>query len=99
MLFMVRFTDQPDRLDIRQAHIAAHMEWLGLHAAQVRIGGPLRETPEGNPVGALWLVEAASRAEVDALLATDPFWVNGLRASVEILEWRKAVPAGPATIG
>lgn len=99
MLFMVRFTDKPDRLDIRQAHIAAHMEWLALHSEQIRIGGPLREFPEANPVGAMWLVEAESRAGVDALLATDPFWTNGLRAAVEILEWRKAVPSGPATIG
>lgn len=98
MLFMVRFTDQLDRLDIRQAHISAHMAWLGEHADSIRIGGPLRETPDASPVGAMWLVEAASRAEMDALIASDPFWVNGLRASVEILEWRKAVPSGPAVI-
>ena len=96
MLFMVRFTDHPDRLDVRQAHGAAHMAWLAEHAAQVRIGGPLRRDPEGAAVGAMWLVEAASAAEIERLLASEPFWVNGLRAGVEILEWRKVVPAGPA---
>ncbi|MFN8586520.1 MAG: YciI family protein [Candidatus Eisenbacteria bacterium] len=99
MLFFVRFTDHADRLDVRQAHLAAHMAWLAEHADAIRLGGPLRESPEANPVGAMWLVEAADRAAVEALIATDPFWTHGLRASREILEWRKAVPPGPATIG
>ncbi len=98
MLFMVRFTDRPDRLDVRQAHLAAHMAWLGEQADAIRIGGPLRESPEAHPVGAMWLVEAASRDAIEKMLASDPFWVHGLRASVEILEWRKAVPPGPATL-
>ncbi len=98
MLFFVRFTDRSDRLAVRQAHLAAHMAWLGEHADAIRVGGPLREDPAANPVGAMWLVEAADRAAVEALIATDPFWANGLRESREILEWRKAVPQGPATL-
>lgn len=98
MLFFVRFTDHADRLAVRQAHLAAHMEWLAAHADAIRVGGPLREDPAANPVGAMWLVEAADRDAVRALIDTDPFWANGLRASLEILEWRKAVPQGPATL-
>ena len=98
MLFMVRFTDHADRLAVRQAHSAGHMAWLAAHADQVRVGGPLRVDPYGAAVGAMWLVEAASAAEIERLLAGEPFWVNGLRAGVEILEWRKVVPAGPATL-
>ncbi len=98
MLFFVRFTDHADRLPVRQAYLEAHMAWLAAHAGAIRIGGPLRQDAAANPVGAMWIVEAGDRAEVEALLATDPFWTNGLRASVEILEWRKAVPPGPATI-
>jgi hypothetical protein len=97
MLFMVRFTDNPDRLAVRQAHQAAHLAWLAEHATAIRIGGPLRQDPAGAAVGAMWLAEAGSVSEIEELLATDPFWVNGLRAGVEILEWRKVVPAGPAT--
>ena len=47
MLFMVRFTDHPDRLAVRQAHTAGHAAWLAEHADQVRIGGPLRQDPDG----------------------------------------------------
>ncbi len=98
MLFMVRFTDHPDRLAVRQAHTAGHAAWLAEHADQVRIGGPLRQDPDGAAVGAMWLVEAGSAAEIESLLASEPFWVNGLRAGVEILLWTKVVPAGPATL-
>jgi uncharacterized protein YciI len=98
MLFMVRFTDHPDRLAVRQAHMEAHMAWVAAHAGAIRIGGPLRQDPDGPALGAMWLVEAGSAAEIERMLATDPFWVNGLRAGVEILHWKNAVPAGPTTI-
>lgn len=94
MLFFVRFTDRTDRAHVRAEHTAAHLAWLEAHADRIRVGGPLREDPAATPVGAMWIVEAASRDEAEALYADDPFWVNGLRAGVEILEWRKAVPKG-----
>jgi hypothetical protein len=97
MLFLVRFTDHPDRLAVRTAHQQAHLAWLAAHEAAIRLGGPLRPDPAAAPVGALWIVEADDAAAVHAMLATDPFMVHGLRASVEVLEWRKVVPRGPCT--
>ena len=98
MLFMVRFTDRPDRAEVRAKFLDAHMAWLEAHREAIRLGGPLRVEPESVPAGAMWLVEADSREAAAALFADDPFWVNGLRAGVEILQWRKAVPNGPATL-
>jgi uncharacterized protein YciI len=43
----------------------------------------------GSPIAAL---EADSRAEVEAIYATDPFWTEGLRERVEIFFWSKALP-------
>ncbi len=97
MLFMVRFTDRPDRLDVRQAHGEAHLAWLAQQAGVIRLGGPLRPREDASPVGAMWLVEAPSAEAIEAMIETDPFWIHGLRAGVEILHWRKAVPAEPAT--
>jgi hypothetical protein len=37
-------------------------------------------------------VRAESKAEVEELFSTDPFWVNGLRKGYEILYWYKAFP-------
>ena len=68
------------------------------HAQQVRIAGSLREDPVLPPVGALWIVEAANREAVQALIATDPFALAGLRERVEILHWSKAFP-GRVAVG
>jgi uncharacterized protein YciI len=40
--------------------------------------------------GGLWIAEAKSKARLDELLKTDPFYVAGLRQSYEILHWSKA---------
>ena len=92
MLFIVRFTDQPASLPLRQKLLAAHLGWLEQHRATVLVAGSLRPEPDAAPVGACWVVEAASKANVEALLRTDPFWVGGLRAAHEIDYWSKAFP-------
>jgi uncharacterized protein len=92
MLFIVRFTDRPERLALRKELLPAHLQWLEEHQSVVLVAGALRPEPEAAPVGAVWIVEAASRAEVEALLETDPFWAQGLRQGFEIFHWFKAFP-------
>ena len=92
MLFVVRFTDNPKRLATRNQFLPAHLEWLEAHKERVLVPGSLRPEPEAAPVGACWIVEAQDKSEVELLLQSDPFWVQGLRQSVEILHWFKAFP-------
>lgn len=92
MLFIVRFTDNPERLAIRKDFLPAHLEWLKKHEKIVRVAGSLRPEPDATPVGAAWVVEAKDKKDIEALLLSDPFWVHGLRQSVEILHWFKAFP-------
>ena len=92
MLFVVRFTDKPDGLDLRKSLLHAHLDWLHKHHTLVLVAGSLREEPGAPPVGACWIVEAASKAEVQSIFASDPFWTGGLRSGVEILHWSKAFP-------
>lgn len=91
MLFAVLFTDKPGQAALRAEHLNAHIEWVAQHQDCVLVAGSLRTEPEAVPQGGLWIVEAASRADVQALLQTDPFWTCGLRAGVEILHWSKAL--------
>jgi uncharacterized protein YciI len=93
MLFFVRFTDRPDRLNVRERHLRAHLEWLDAHP-EVVAAGSLRKTGEA-PVGACWIVRAADVSEVEGVFASDPFWTEGLRESVEILQWSQAFPDRP----
>lgn len=92
MLFIVRFTDRTERLAIRKEFLPAHLEWLKDHEAIVRVAGSLRPETDAAPVGAMWVVEAKDKKEIETLLLSDPFWVHGLRQSVEILHWLKAFP-------
>ena len=92
MFYVVRFHDRADRLAVRERWLAAHVAWVGARRDRVLVAGSLRAAPGDAPVGGLWIVEAESRAEVEAIVATDPFWTEGLRERVEIWHWSKALP-------
>jgi len=92
MLFIARFTNNPERAGLVSQYYPAHVEWLKQHEDEILVPGGLRAEPDGPPVGGCWIVRADSKAEVETLFRTDPFWVNGLRQSYEILYWFKAFP-------
>lgn len=87
--WVVIFKDTPQMLDfrakkeLRDAHVAyakAHPELL--------IGGGLKPEADADFCGALWVVEAASKQEVEQLVLGDPFYIPQHR-SFEIFTWGK----------
>jgi uncharacterized protein YciI len=92
MLFIVQFEDKPDVAEIRQKLFASHVEFLDRMKDHVLVPGSMREVPSDRPLGGLWIVEAESADAVKEIYKDDPFWVNGLRASVRINRWHKAFP-------
>ena len=90
MLFAVIFKDKHNSGELRKSHLAAHIAWLDLHQSMVRVGGSLRSELDQTPVGGLWIVETESKKAIYDLLETDPFWMAGLRHSVEVFHWSKA---------
>ena len=92
MLFILRFTNKPEKSALLPQLYPAHVEWLRQHESQVLVAGSIRTNAEAPPIGGLWIVEADSKADVEALFSTDPFWVNDLRQGYEILFWSKAFP-------
>jgi uncharacterized protein YciI len=91
-LFAVRFHDRPGAGELRRQLLQAHLEWVAAHQDAVRVAGSLRDSPDGTPVGGLWVVRARDKATVEALIATDPFTTGGLRAGWDIHYWSKALP-------
>lgn len=91
MLFAVLFTDRSGQGTLRAQHLQAHIDWVAKHADKVRVAGSLRAEPGDVPKGGLWIVEAESKEAVHQLMQTDPFWTCGLRQSVEVLHWSKAL--------
>lgn len=86
-LFAVLFEDDPALADdVRRRHMADHLAFLE------------RDAAAGTPAGGLWVVEAADRAAVDALVHEDPFWPTGLRRSVRVLAWTQVFAAGARRI-
>lgn len=92
MLFIVQFEDKPDVAELRQKLMASHIEFLDRKKNQVLIPGSLREVPSDRPLGGLWIIEADDEAGVKEVFKDDPFFVNGMRASVRINRWQKAFP-------
>jgi len=98
VLFAVLFTDQPGHGALRAAHLEAHVAWVHAHRSRVLVAGSLRHEPGDVPKGGLWVVEAGSKAEVFELLQSDPFYTCGLRQSIDIFHWSKALPDHQALV-
>jgi uncharacterized protein YciI len=91
-LFIVQFEDKPDIGELRETLLKAHFDFLDRAKDRVLVPGSVREIPTDRPLGGLWIIEAKDEAEVKDIFKDDPFWTNGLRASVRINRWQKAFP-------
>lgn len=94
----VIFRDTDDMLEIRgnkelrDQHVAyakAHPELL--------IGGGLKPDPDSDFCGAMWIVEANEKAEVESLILADPFYVAAHR-TYEIFAWGKILEDKSVTL-
>ena len=92
MIFTVLFEDNPGKHDLRRAHMQDHLAFLDRQSG-VLGAGPLFDNG-GNGQGGLWVVEAETLQDVEAMLADDPFRNTGLRKSITVLEWRQVVRDG-----
>ncbi len=89
MLFVARFTDKPGIAERREELLQDHFDWLA-NADKVRLAGSLRSDVGGDSLGGLWIIEADSKEDAEAVYQTDPFFANGLRANVELYHYVKA---------
>lgn len=88
MLYAIICTDKPGALALRQATRAAHLAWIAGLGERVKVAGPCLDDRETDPAGSLMVIEAANRAEIEALVAADPYGLAGLFERVEIRPWR-----------
>ena len=94
MLYVVLFTDNPDRADARRRLMPEHLDFLETSYPAISAAGPLQDPATGEGAGGLWLVDAESAEDVRALCERDPFWPTGLRNSVRVLRWTQVFADG-----
>lgn len=93
MHYIILFQDNPDApADLRTRHMAAHLDFLAAHREQIKAAGPAFAA--GKASGGIWHVTAQTEQEVEDLIRSDPFWPTGLRATHQILEWRRVFADG-----
>ena len=98
MRFIAHFHDSVDPAQQKPELNARHFAYLEAHASEIVLAGGLRQDAGSPFVGALWVIEAADRAEAVRLVAEDPYSQADLWPNVEILAWGKAPFYGPVTL-
>ncbi len=91
-LFALTCIDEPNALDLRMATREAHLAYVGVADARLRLGGPFLDD-NGQMAGSLMIVEAADLAGAKAFNAADPYQRAGLFESVDIREFRVTIGA------
>ncbi len=91
-MYAVICFDRPDSAALRDAHRAAHLEFLNANAARIVFGGPLKSAADGPSTGALIVVDCATRQEADAFIGADPFYRGGVYESVSVRAFRQVFP-------
>lgn len=81
--------DKPGMADLRAANQPAHLAFLKEAPLPIRLGGALLDEDD-KVTGSLIVVEAESRAEVEAFAAADPYTQLGVYESIRIRRWRIA---------
>ncbi|SMX40226.1 YciI family protein [Octadecabacter ascidiaceicola] len=87
--WVVIFRDTPQMLDIRKKKELrdAHVAYAKDHP-ELLIGGGLKPETDEEFCGALWVVEAENKPQVEHLVANDPFYFPEYR-TFEIFTWGK----------
>lgn len=91
-LFCLIGRDGPRGLELRKLHREAHLQNIAplKEAGQLAYAGPLIDEA-GQPCGSVLIFEAADLAAARRFAAGDPYVVEGIFASHEVIETRAVV--------
>jgi uncharacterized protein YciI len=89
-LFVLACFDKPNSLDLRTATREAHLAYAGEHRTMIKVAGPMLDDADAM-AGSLFILEAESRAQVEAFNAADPYQKAGLFGQVEIRGFKASI--------
>lgn len=82
-VFVLTCIDRPGALEVRMAARPAHQNYVAAHRERLKLAGPLLDDA-GAMAGSMFIIEAETRAEVEAFAAADPYALAGLFDRTEI---------------
>lgn len=96
--WVVLFEDGPEMLAVRsdQGRRDAHVAYAKAHP-ELLIGGGLKPAPGEDICGALWVVNAQDKQQIETLVENDPFYEPAFR-SYRIFTWGKILEDQTATL-
>jgi len=92
MLFVVHALDKENILPTRAKYYRAHRIHLDRaedHGVGVVTAGTLVADDGETPVGSIFVIDAATRAAIDAFTRSDPYHLNGVWERVQIHRYNK----------
>lgn len=92
MLYFIYRTDKPGTAELRAAARPAHLEYAKTLGARLRLAGPTLDDGGETMTGSVFILEAADRAEAEALTAEDPYEKAGLFESKIIRPFMEVPP-------
>ena len=91
-LFAVHALDKADALPRRLEHYTAHRSFIETdqsYGVSVIISGPLQSDDGETMIGSLFIIDAPSRAEIEAFTKADPFMTEGVWGDVTITRFHR----------
>lgn len=94
MLVAIHGIDHPDSAARRHAERPAHLARIQAlcDAGRIVLAGPLRDTPDGAPVGSLIIGEFDSLEVARAWAEGDPYCTSGVFARIEVRHFTRVLP-------
>jgi len=87
LLFILFGYDDPEKSHLRYENYEAHKQHIASatdHGIRILVGGPLLKEDGDRMIGSFLLVEAESKATLEAFVGRDPFKRLGLWKEVHI---------------
>ena len=88
MHFMVMGRDKEGAVEHRAATRQRHLAYYGDVQIKILLAGPLLDDGTGNPIGSMLVVEANDIEEVREMAQGDPYFIDGVFGSLEVMPMR-----------
>lgn len=84
MIWAIYCVDTPDSRARRDAHRKAHRAYLDTYLSRIFFSGPIWDDEAFDQRGSIFLIDLNNRAEAEEFVANEPYYNNGVFASVMI---------------